>query len=85
MGWAERANPNSLRNLSPEQRAEAIAKREAAWAKKQSRKRYRAKIDAHGFARAVLAAARRREIEPTKERGDDGKGNPVRNTRRDSP
>ena len=54
MGWAERANPKSLRNLSLAEQSEALAKKEERRKKQQARTEMIGKLRRRMFVRRAM-------------------------------
>jgi len=79
MGRAERANPNSLRNLSLAEQAEALAKKEARKRAQQARTEMIGKLRRRMFVRRAMEQEAKEEESldqvhrPTTQGGADGR------------
>jgi len=79
MGWAERANPKSLRNLSLAEQSEALAKKEKRRKQQQARTEMIGKLRRRMFVRRAMEQAAKEEESldqdhrPTTQGGADGR------------
>ena len=71
MGWAERLNPRSLRNLIPSVRAAAIRDKEAAREERQAKKVYANPMN-YMQALAISIMRQRRERQEQREAAKEG-------------
>ena len=79
MGWAERANKGSLRNLSLAEQSEALAKKEEKRKQQQARTELIGKLRRRMFVRRAMEQEAKKEEDlgqdhkPTTQGGADGR------------